>query len=63
MKTETVDKLIWTLLYGGMLSIGLGLAVQRDEAVIGWLLVSCGVAASVVGAVLIYVRSRMKEPK
>ena len=63
MKTETLDKLIWTLVYGGMLSAGLGLSVQRDEAAIGWLLVSCGAAASAVGAVLIYVRSRMKDPK
>ena len=64
MRAETIDKLIWTLIYGGLIAVAIGVATQRgDDAAAGWVLVSGGVIVSVVGAVLIYVRSRMKEPQ
>jgi hypothetical protein len=64
MSAETIDKLIWTLIYGGLISVAIGIAAQRgDAAAAGWVLVSGGAIASIVGAVLIYVRSRMKEPQ
>jgi hypothetical protein len=62
MKTDTVDKLIWTLIFGGLITLGLGVSVQRGDSVVGWLLMSFGGVASVVGVVLVYVRSRMKDP-
>ena len=63
MRAETIDKLIWTLIYGGLIAVAIGVATQRGDAAAGWVLVSGGVIVSVVGAVLIYVRSRMKEPQ
>ncbi len=63
MTHDTVDKLIWTMIYGGLLAVGLGVAVQRNDAAIGWVLMSGGGVASAVGAVLIYIRSRMKDPQ
>ena len=63
MSAETIAKLIWTLIYGGLIAVAIGLATQAGDAAAGWVLVSGGVIVSVVGAVLIYVRSRMKEPQ
>ena len=63
MSTEKIDKLIWTLIYGGLISIAIGVATERNDMSAGWVLMSGGGIVSVVGAVLIYVRSRMKEPQ
>jgi hypothetical protein len=56
-----VDVLIWVLIYGGMLSASLGLALGRDGAAFGWAIVVGGAAAALAGAVLIWVRSRMSD--
>lgn len=61
MKPSTLGKLIWTLIYGGLLSVGLGLSVQRTDGALGWGIVTGGAAVAMVGVVLIYVRSRMKD--
>lgn len=61
MKPSTLGKLIWTLIYGGLLGAGLGLSVQRTDDALGWSILTGGAAAAAVGVVLIYVRSRMKD--
>lgn len=61
MKTNTLDKLIWALIYGGLLGAGLGLAVQRTDEMLGWGFVMLGGAVAVVGAALVAVRSRVKD--
>jgi hypothetical protein len=61
MKIETVDKLIWAFLYGGLLSVGLGVSVGRSDDIVGWSIAGVGTVAAVIGAVLVYVRSRMKD--
>jgi hypothetical protein len=61
MKAATVDKLIWTLIYGGLVAAGLGGSVQRSDDALGWTLVLAGAAVSIVGVALIVVRSRMKN--
>jgi hypothetical protein len=61
MKTTTLDKLIWALIYGGLLGIGLGLSVQRSDEMLGWGFVAFGAVVAVVGAVLVFVRSRVKD--
>ena len=55
-----LQKLIWVLIYGGLLTLVLGLSVQRTDASLGLTLVLAGGAVAAVGALLIYVRSRMK---
>lgn len=62
MKTASVEKLIWVLIYGGLLAVGLGLAVQPSDGVLGLRIVLAGAGVAVVGAVLILVRARMKNP-
>ena len=54
-----IDALVWPLIYVGMFFAMLGLAVQRDSAGLGWSLVAVGSGLTVVGVVLIWIRSRM----
>jgi hypothetical protein len=61
MTHRTIEKLTWVLIFGGMLVGSLGLFVARQSAVLGWSLVVFGAADIIAGAVLIWVRSRMKE--
>lgn len=50
---------VWILIYGGLLTFILGLAVQRSGNDLGlWFIVPGGLAAA-AGFVLIYVRSRL----
>lgn len=57
-----VDVAIWVLIYGGLIGVALGLAIQPDAPTLGWSIVSVGAIVAAVGAVLIVVRSRMKAP-
>ena len=61
MKTSTVDNLIWILIYGGLLGVGLGLYVQRSDDGLGTTVLAIGGVIAALGFALIYVRSRMKE--
>ena len=56
-----VEVWVWVLIYGGLVLLGLGLAVQRSDASLGWTIAAAGVVLAVVGAVLVWVRSRMKS--
>jgi len=60
MSAAAVEKLIWVLVYGGLLLVGLGIAVQRSDAALGLGMIVFGAIDAVIGAVLIWVRSRMK---
>jgi hypothetical protein len=62
MTTATVDKLIWVLIYGGLLVVSLGVFVKRSDEVLGWVLIVLGAIVAVAGAALVWVRSRMPEP-
>ncbi|MBS0452415.1 MAG: hypothetical protein JSS14_13990 [Proteobacteria bacterium] len=54
---------IWVLIYGGLLLVVLGIVTGRESEVLGWSLAVPGVVVTAVGAVLIYVRSRLGKPK
>ncbi|WP_372524954.1 hypothetical protein [Piscinibacter sp.] len=60
IKATAVEVWVWVLIYGGLISVALGLSIQRSEAALGWSVVTLGGIAAAVGAVLVYVRSRMK---
>ena len=51
---------IWSLIFGGLLVITLGLFVEKADEAIGWSMVVAGGVMAVTGCVLIYVRSRIK---
>jgi hypothetical protein len=59
MAESTIDKLIWLLIYGGLLVGGLGLFVDRQGSVLGIGMAVIGAVAVLVGIVLVWVRSRM----
>lgn len=52
--------LIWILIYGGLLTLVLGLFVENADDATGGLMVVTGGIAAALGFVLIYVRSKIK---
>ena len=57
-----LDKLIWTLIFGGLLGVVLGFSLQRQDEDLGWMFIVGGLLVAALGALLVYVRSRMSEP-
>ncbi len=58
-----LNALIWILIYGGLLTLVLGLFTRRSDAALGCTLMIAGALVAAVGAALIYVRSRLKEDR
>jgi uncharacterized membrane protein HdeD (DUF308 family) len=56
-----VERTIWVLIYGGLLSIVLGTFIDQQEAQDAELFYQLGGLAVAAGVVLIYVRSRLRE--
>ena len=57
-----IDGLAWTLIYGGLLALVLGIASHDETAIGGWSLSVLGTVAAIAGVVLIVVRSRLTAP-
>lgn len=60
MRLET---LIWTLVYGGLLVVVVGVFMSRNREGSGFELMLGGGLLAGIGATLIYVRSRLREEK
>ena len=58
-KTARLHKIIWTLIFGGLLTIILGIFVGKTDDTLGWMMMAAGGILTVIGAILIYVRSTM----
>lgn len=56
-----LERLIWTLIYGGLFTSVIGLATRSRDGVTGWSLIVLGVVVAGVGAVLIWVRARLDK--
>lgn len=56
-----VQAMAWTLIYGGLLTLVLGLATHRLDAGQGEALMTGGAVAASAGVCLIFIRSRLKE--
>lgn len=54
-----LDRLIWSLIYGGLFAVVLGMASLSRHAAAAWSLIVAGGCAVVAGGVLIWVRSRL----
>lgn len=54
-----IDRLVWTLIYGGLFTLILGLAALPAHAVASWSLIVVGAVLVVAGVVLIWVRARL----
>ncbi len=55
-----VERLVWILVYGGLLALVLGMFVQRYDRLLADILQVGGTIVASTGALLIWVRSRMK---
>ena len=62
MRNATLQKLIWVLIYGGLLAVLLGLSIQKVDDSLGWPIVVTGAVLAAVGVVLIFIRARRKDP-
>lgn len=58
-RTARLHKIIWTLIFGGLLTLVLGVFVGKTDDATGWIMMAAGGVMTVAGAVLIYVRSTM----
>ena len=54
-----LHKVIWALIFGGLLVVILGIFVGKTDDVIGWTMAAAGGAMVATGAVLIFVRSTL----
>lgn len=61
MSNAALQKLIWVLIYGGLLGVVLGLSIQKTDDPLGWSIVVGGAVVAAVGAVLLYVRAARKD--
>lgn len=57
-----IEALVWVLMYGGLLTLVLGLATQSYDAALGWSLAVAGGTAALAGLVLIFVRAWLSPP-
>ena len=60
LTSQRLNILIWVLAYGGLLTLVLGLSVQRSDDDLGWGMVAAGFAVALLGFALVFVRARMK---
>ncbi len=58
-----LHKLIWTLIFGGLLGVVLGFSVRRRDDDLGTIFIGVGLLIAAVGALLIYLRSRLTDSK
>ncbi len=58
---KKIETWVWVLIYAGLILIGLGWSVQRSDAALGWGIATVGAAGVVAGAVLVWVRSRIRN--
>jgi hypothetical protein len=61
VRLARLETLIWTLVYGGLLTLIVGAFMNRGESGSGSAVMVAGVMLALVGVVLIYVRSRLRE--
>ncbi len=58
MSNTTLGKLIWVLIFGGLLLAVLGLVIQKTDTSVGWPMAAAGAVFALAGAVLLVVRAR-----
>jgi hypothetical protein len=57
---KKMQQLIWVLIYGGLLTLVLGVSVQRSDDSLGWSMVAGGAVLALIGFGLVFVRACMK---
>ena len=57
LPNSALEKLVWLLIYGGLLALCLGVFLRRSGAALGWAVMLAGAVSVVLGAIGIWVRS------
>ena len=60
MTYERMDKWMWILIFGGLITFGVGLSIARTDAPIGWAFGVAGVLGVVIGVGMLWSRSRSR---
>jgi uncharacterized membrane protein HdeD (DUF308 family) len=60
-RLQRIERMVWVLIYGGLLAIVLGVFIDQQGAQDASLFYQLGGLAVAGGVVLIYVRSRLHE--
>ena len=60
LTSQRLHTIIWVLVYGGLLTLVLGLSVLRSDDDLGWSMVAAGLVVALLGFALVFVRARMK---
>jgi len=58
MSNSALEKLVWVLIYSGLLMVCLGVFMMRQDSALGWGVVAAGAIDAATGVALIWVRSR-----
>jgi hypothetical protein len=61
LNVKNMQQLIWVLIYGGLLTLVLGVSVQRTDGALGWSMMAGGAVLALIGFGLVFVRARMKS--
>jgi vacuolar-type H+-ATPase subunit I/STV1 len=56
-----VERLIWIFIYAGLFAVAVGMAVRSGIDGLHWMLIGGGAVSVSIGALLVWVRSRMKD--
>ncbi len=63
LRLARIETAIWVLIYGGLLAVVVGLFMARRQDGGSTLLIVGGAVLVVIGAGLVYVRSRLREER
>jgi len=58
LSNKTLETWTWRLIFGGLIVLGLGLALMGRDASLGTAIAAAGVVVAIVGAGMVWVRSR-----
>ncbi len=60
---DLIDRLIWTLIYGGLILVALALATGGASVLASWSMAVPGGVAIIVGIVLVAIRPSLTTPE
>ena len=63
MSRARLARLTWSLIFGGMLLMPLGLLQPDAQSTLRWVILAGSAVAITIGVILIWVRSTMKDGK
>jgi hypothetical protein len=59
MKIKRIQTWVWVFVYAGILTVGIGLTARHSDSAAGGAIALVGAALVAVGALLVWIRSRM----